>query len=732
MLFASQVLTLSETPAQSTNTQTFRNGTAHDQFLASVRALAEYRFLQLPGYQILGNWIVPPPPDDGGIDGFRSLLPALHTSLPPHDVFKLSVNLAANGELYLTPERNANIVLQPVNPAQPPMEGASIFLSPSGQVAEFIALLPSTPQTSSLLHKVRTTTSLEAKFPLMRIRLPSAVETLWPANLSFLRSHPKKGRPLEDVDYFNLQDGVSSAVKLISDALTYKPPPAPSPAIPPSVAAHVTPSGAYHTPPDGITRSSKPVPTAVQTPTVNQTATEDWTAPSREDEIWQPVGDGRGDDEDFNFGNMEDSFELRDEDFNFFDDEPSEEFDAGDTVASEVQPAEEQILVVTEEKPQPMEDVTREKSPTPAAAVLEAQFVLSPPDSPLRILPSPPPTRRGTFPKIWDHVRLSGDLEKLQDKYRRGGKYWCEDLEEDAVTDDSMSSSSSDDEGIDWASLNPRKRKRDDDEQMLKLRLNGGGIGSALNLDSDIITAMIRAIDENLLLLQAPRDDLTNPVSKSEEKQIDYANGLDTDGFDALVEIVANQVTWDGLKLSDRKVNDSQSMAIDDLMSVVMSIWGDDTTNNPGLQELTEVIDTIPSFDEEDSPQVKTPRMKATKSANNPNAAFSLVTTIEQTQSIYPIPSPSFLVHRIVNRNPPAPNHIQRLSVSPPALRFWEKFSFSPYAGKKMFDVTLFIQTVKECRLRSIFSCRRFKRFGKPVGWANLKEGKSMPTVKME
>src|SRR5208282_4920773 len=105
------------------------------------------------------------------------------------------------------------------------MEGASIFLSPSGQVAEFIALLTSNPQTSSLLQKVRTTTSLEAKFPLMRIRLPSAVETLWPANLSFLRSNPKKGRPLGNVDYFNLQDGVSSAVKLISDALTYKPPP---------------------------------------------------------------------------------------------------------------------------------------------------------------------------------------------------------------------------------------------------------------------------------------------------------------------------------------------------------------------------------------------------------------------------------------------------------------------------------------------------------------------------
>ena len=689
MLFASQVLTLSETPAQSTNTQTFRNGTAHDEFLASVRALAEYRFLQLQGYQILGNWIVPPPPDDGGNDGFRSLLPALHTSSPRRPVFKLSVNLAANGELYITPQRNVNISLQPINPSQPPPEGASIFLSPSGQFAEFIALLPSTPQTSSVIQKIRTTTSLEAKFPLMRIRLPSAVETLWPANLAYLRSNQKKGRPFDDVDYFNLKDGVSSAVKLISDALTYKPPPAPSPAIPPSVAAHVTPSGAYHTPPDGITRSTKPVPTAALTPTVNPTAAEDWVAPSGEAEIWQPLGDTRVDDEDFNFGNMEDSFELRDEDFNFFDDEPSEEFNAVDSMVSEVQSPEKQILVVAEEKSQPMEDVKREKSPTPPALALEAQFVLSPPESPLRILPSPPPTRRGTFPKTWDHVRLSGNLEKLQDKYRRGGKYWCEDLEEDAVTDDSMSSSSSDDEGIDWASLNPRKRKRDDDDEMSKHRLNGTGIGGTQSLDPDIITGMIRAIDENLLLLQAPRDDLTDPVSKPEEKQIDYANGLDTDAFDALVEIVANQVTWDGLKLADHGANESQSMEIDDLTSVVMSIWGDDTTDNPSLQDLTEIVDTIPSFGDGDSPQIKTPRMKATKSTHNPNAAFSLVTTVEQTQSIYPISSPSFLVHRIITRNPPAPNHIQRISVSPPALRFWEKFTFSPYAGEK--DVRCYV-----------------------------------------
>jgi len=689
MLFASQVLTLSETPAQSANTQTFRNGTAHDQFLASVRALAEYRFLQLHGYQILGNWIVPPPLDDGGSVGFQSLLPALDTPSPRRDVFKLSVNLAANGELFITPERKPDISLRPVNPAQPPSEGTLIFLSPSGQVAEFIALLPSTPQTSSLLQKVRTTTSLEAKFPLMRIRLPSAVETLWPANLSFQRSKPKSLSSLEDTDYFNLKDGVSSAVKLISDALTYKPPPAPSPAIPPSVAAHVTPSGAYHTPPDGITRTSKAVPTAAQTPTINQNPAEDWAAPSRDDEIWRPVGDTRADDEDFNFGNMEDSFELRDEDFNFFDDEPSEEFDAVETMVSDVQPTEEQVIVVADEKPQSMEDVKQEKSPTPAPVVLEAQFVLSPPDSPLRILPSPPPTRRGTFPKIWDHVRLSGNLEKVQDKYRRGGKYWCDDLEEDAVTDDSMSSSSSDDEGYDWVSLNPRKRKRDDDDEMLKHRLNGPGIGGPQSLDSDIITAMIRAIDENLLLLQSPRDDLTKPISKPEEKQIDYANGLDTQGFDALVEIVANQVTWDGLKLSESCVNEPESMAIDDFTSVVMSIWGEEAPNNPGLHDLTEVTDTIPSFEEEGSPQIKTPRMKATKSPHNQNNGFSLVTTIEQTQSIYPIPSPSFLVNRIVNRNPPAPNHIQRLSVSPPALRFWEKFSFSPYAGEK--DVRCYV-----------------------------------------
>ena len=687
ILFASQVPTLTETPAQSANTQTFRNWTAHDQFLASVRALAEFRFLQLPGYQILGNWIVPTPADDVGNDGFRSLLPTLHKPSPQRDVFKLSVNLAANGELYITPERTPNLFLQPVNPAQPPFEGTTIFLSPSGQIAEFIAFLPSTSQTSSVLQKIRTTSSLQAVYPLIRIRLPTAVETLWPANLSFQRSNPKMIRPLDDTDYFNLQDGVSSAVKLISEALTYKPPPAPSPAIPPSVAAHVTPSGVYHTPPDGIARASKPVPTTAQTPTVNQTAGEDWVAPSRDDEIWRPVGDSRGDDEDFNFGTMEDNFELRDEDFNFFDDEPSEEFDAVESTVSDVQPAEEKILVVAEEKSQPMEDIKQEKSPTPPSGALEAQYVLSPPDSPLRILPSPPPTRRGTFPKIWDHVRLSGNLDKVQDKYRRGGKYWCEDLEEDVVTDDSMSDSSSD-EGIDGPSQNPRKRKRDDDDDMVRHRVTGPGIGGTQSLDSDVINAMIRAIDENLLLLPAPRDDLTKPSPKPEEKQIDYANGLDSIQFHALVEIVGSQVAWGGLKLSDT-VNESHSMPIDDITAVVMSIWGDDVPSNPSLQDLAEVIDTLPSFDEEDSPQVKTPRMKPTKSPHNQNTAFSLVTSLEPTQSIYPIPSPSFLVHRIINRNPPAPNHIQRLSVSPPALRFWEKFSFSPFAGEK--DVRCYV-----------------------------------------
>ena len=199
---------------------------------------------------------------------------------------------------------------------------------------------------------------------------------------------------------------------------------------------------------------------------------------------------------------------------------------------------------------------------------------------------------------------------------------------------------------------------------------------------------MIRAIDENLLLLQCPADDLFKSISKPEEKQNDYAHGLDANGFNALVEVVANQVSWDGLASSDTPL-DHQIMPIDDFTSVITGIWGADTPNNPGLKELTEVIDIVPSFDEEDSPQIKTPRMKATKSSHLHNSSFSLASNIEQTQSIYPIPPPSFLVHRILNRNDPAPNHTQRLSVSPPALRFWEKFSFSPVAGEK--DVQCYV-----------------------------------------
>lgn len=681
-LFASQLPTMNEPPIQSVSTPTFRNGPAHEHFLSAVRALVELRFLQLPGYQILGNWLVPPATDELGSDGFRSLLPALHTPSPRRDNFKLSVNLSANGELYITPERDTSISLLPVNTAQPPAEGTLLFISPSGQRAEFLSLLPSTPQTSSILQRIRLTTGVEAKFPLMRVRLVSGVETLWPANLCFQRSNSKKSISVDTIDYFNLKDGVSSAVKLISDALTYKPPPAPSPAIPPAVAAHVTPSGVYHTPPDGINRT-KPIPNTAQTPIINQSGQDDWAAPVKEEDFWpSSLNDTREDDEDFMFGGMEEGFDLQEEDFNFFDDGPSSEVDAVEPLVSDIHRPEDKIVVVAEEKSsQPMEDVKMEKSPTPTP-ILESQLVLSPPYSPLRILPSPPPTRRGTFPKTWDHVRLSGNLEKVQDKYRRGGKYWCEDLDEDALTDDSLSSSDSDEEGMELVSpANPRKRKRDDDEDMGHHRLGAGTMGTQ-TLDSDVITMMIRAIDENLLLLQSPRDDLVKLISRADEKHVDYANGLDTNGFNALVEVVTNQVSWDGLGLSDTKA-DRQIMPTDDFQSVITSIWGVDTPKNPGLKELTEVADSIPSFDEEDSPQLKTPRMKATKSPNNQNSSFSLVSNIEQTQSIYPIPPPSFLVHRIINRNAPAPNHVQRLSISPPALRFWEKFSLSPVAGEK-------------------------------------------------
>src|SRR5438045_5198210 len=172
--------------------------------------------------------------------------------------------------------------------------------------------------------------------------------------------------------------------------------------------------------------------------------------------------DTSGDDDEFMFDGMNEDVDLREEDFDFFDDGPSGEYDGEETLASDVAHAENSLAVVAEEKSQHMEDVKMEKKSPAHDPVSESQLVLSPPYSPLRILPSPPPTRRGTFPKTWDHVRLSGNLEKVQEKYRRGGKYWCEDLDKEAVTDDSLSSSSSDDEGIDVVSANPRKRKRDD------------------------------------------------------------------------------------------------------------------------------------------------------------------------------------------------------------------------------------------------------------------------------
>jgi hypothetical protein len=679
---------MNEAPPQAATAQTFRNGPAHEHFLSAVRALTEFRLLQIPGYQILGNWLVPPTTDDFNDDGFRSLLPALCTPSPRRNAFKLSVNLAANGELYITPEQNTAIALQPVNTAQPPMDGTLIFLSPSGQRVEFISILPSNPQTSSVIQKIRSTTGLEAKFPLMRVRLASGVETLWPASLSFQPAASKKSLSIDTTNYFNLKDGVSSAVKLISDALTYKPPPAPSPAIPPAVAANVTPSGVYHTPPDGIIRT-KPLPNAAQTPTINQTSQEDWNAPAKEEDFWTSMDDTRDDDDEFMFDDMNEDVNLREEDFDFFDDEPSGDHDAEESLPSDVRHPENSLVVATEEKSQTMEDFKMEtKSPTPAP-VLESGLVMSPPYSPLRILPSPPPTRRGTFPKIWDHVRLSGNLEKLQDKYRRGGKYWCGDLDEDDATDDSLSSSSSDDEGLDLVSTNPRKRKRDDDDDLGYHKLTGAlGTLATQNLASDVITTMIRAIDENLLLLQSPADDLFKPIPKTEEKHPDYAHGLDANGFNALVEVVANQVLWDGLCSSENPI-DHQIMPIDELSSVITGIWGADPPNNPGLKELTEVIDIVTSFDEEDSPQIKTPRMKATKSSHSHNSSFSLTSNVEQTQSIYPIAPPSFLVRRICNRNDSSPNHIQRLSVSPPALRFWEKFSFSPAAEEK--DVQCYV-----------------------------------------
>jgi hypothetical protein len=382
---------------------------------------------------------------------------------------------------------------------------------------------------------------------------------------------------------------------------------------------------------------------------------------------------------------MDEGFDVQEEDFKFFDDEPSSETDPAETSVSEVHPAEGQVVPVREEtSSQPMENVKMGMS-SPNATLLEPQMILSPPYSPLRILPSPPPARRGTFPKIWDQVRLSGNLEKIQKKYRKGGKYWCDDLGEGSAMDDSPSSSDSEDEGIELSSTNLRKRKRDDDDEDIGNHgLRASSLGTQ-SLDSDVIAALIRAIDDNLLLLQSPRDDLLKLVFRTDEKYVDYANGLDLNGFNALVDTVADQVSWDGLGLSDAPP-DQQILPIDDFHSVIESIWGVDTTNNLGLKEFTEVTDIISSFDEEDSPQqLKTPRMKAVKSSthNQHSSTFSLISNIEQTQSIYPIPSPSFLVHRVINRNHPAPNHVQQLSVAPPALRFWEKFSFSPVSKEK-------------------------------------------------
>ena len=643
-----------------------------------MRALTEYQFLQLPGYNILGGWLVAPAEVDAGNEELRTLLPALQSPSRGRDLFRLSVNLAANGDLYITPERNPNISVQDSSPGQAPLEGSTVFLSPSGKQAEFLSLLASTSQSSSILLKIRSVTSLKATFPFARIRLVGGVETIWPLNLCFQRYSSKDTSSINKLDYFTFKDGMSSAVKLVSDALTYKPPPAPSPAIPPSVAAHVTPSNAYHTPPDGATRTK--LPTAVQepTPAVTQTTQDEWPAPMQ-DGFWPAANESR-DEDDFGFGEMDDGFDVREEDFNFFDDEPSGEFDGEETTVAEVPTnAEEQSAAAAVDEITHMEDVKpeKEKPPSPSPMV-EEPLVLSPPDSPLRILPSPPPTRRSTIPRVWDHVRLSGDLDKMRDKYRRGGKYWCEDLDEHAVTEDSMSTSSSDDEERDWMVTNSRKRKRDDDE--MEFEQLGPVLSSNEMLESDMMVNMIRAVEEHLLSSNAVE---AFPVlSTKTEKRPDYSTEMDFKTFLALVDVVANQVSWDALDASEPLAK-QQELPLSDLRSVLSGIWGVEAPSNPGLKEWTEANDMIPTFDEEDSPQMKTPRMKVTKSSHSQNNSYSLLNNIEQTQSLYPISSPSFMVHRVISRNPPAPNHIQRLSIWPPALRFWEKFSFSPVSGEK-------------------------------------------------
>jgi hypothetical protein len=663
-----------ESPPQNGSTQSLRNGAAHGNFLHAVRNLATFNFLQLPGYGLLGSWLVAPAQVDIGSEEFHALLPALQSPVCGRSLFKLSVNLAANGDLYIAPERNISLSILELSISQLPPEGTTIFLSPSGRQAEFISLLPSTSPITSVLQKIRTATSLKASFPFARIRLANGVETLWPASLCFQHYSTNDISSMSGLDYFTFKDGMSSATKLVSDALTYKPPPAPSPAILPAVAAHVTPSGVYHTPPDGATRS-KPTTTQEPTPAVTHTTQDEWSAPVQ-DGYWPPVNDSRDDDE-FGLGPMDDGFDVREEDFNFFDDEPSGEFDAEETTVAEDAGQDELAKDAVEVLAQVMEDVKPEQHPSPK--ILEGPQILSPPYSPLRILPSPPPTRRGTIPRTWDHVRLSWDLDKIRDKYSRGGKYWVEDLDETAITDDSMSTTTSDEEDRDRMTPNPRKRKRDDDEET-EQKL-GNGYSGIRSLDSDDLVPMVRAVEEHLLSANAVRDDLLAPATKA-DRRLDYASEMDLRTFMSLVDVVTNQVSWNGLEVPPT-VAKEQELPLSDLKSVISSIWGVDAPSNPVLKEWTETNDQLAAFDEEDSPQLKTPKMRARKSSLSQSNNFSLINTLEQSQSLYPISSPSFLVHRIISRNPPAPNHVQRLSVLQPALRFWEKFAFSPVSGEK-------------------------------------------------
>jgi MID domain of medPIWI len=630
--------------------------------LSAIRALTEFYFLQLPGYSILGGWLVIPEEADVGNDDFRSLIPTLPIEPNRRDLFRMSVTLAANGDLYISPERNAAVSVRPVNTSKPPAEGTSILLSPSGKQVAFLSVLPSTSQTLPILQKLRSTLSLEVKPPFVRIRLPSGVETLWPGELCFQQYISSDSYDITKVDYFTFTDGLSSAVKLVSDALTYKPAPAPSPAIPPPVAAHVTPSGVYHTPPDGIVRAKGPQVDA--NATAAQPIQEEW-AGNQEEGYWPALQESRGDADVFDFADIDDGFDVREEDFNFFDDEPSEDFQNEEPLVAEVPiPTETQV----EGMGQPMEDV-KEELPSPPRTV-EEPVVLSPPYSPLRILPSPPPTRRGTMPRVWDHVHLSGDIDN--NKYGRGGKYWCEELDETAKSDETLSSSSSDYEDFE---PNPRKRKREDDDGDIE-RKNGVNHWNQ-GLDSE---EMIRAIEENSLMTSEPLQNFNG--NQKTTKRLD-ANELDPSTLHALVDCLANQVSWNPLNPCVT-IESHQELPMTDLKSVISNIWGTDAIANITLKEWTETTDTIPLSDEDDSQQpTKTPRMKALKSPHVQNTTFSLTSNLEQTPSLYPIPSPFFLIHRIINRNSSEPNHVQRLAVLPPALRFWEKLSFSPVSGEK-------------------------------------------------